>query len=224
MQNVTITIYRYDELSQEAQNKAFESNRAAIMDDDIFRFSDDLKTLIEVADRKADIEIFDWEYSQASYSYDIKYNPRICGEGEDYHELKGIRAIKEALQIYYRLTEESQVFGKRVDSEGNVTYAIAPRSNRFVFTKSKISLKQKSNSEFTDCYLSGVFSDALLSSIKDNAKLDSEVALKDHLRNAADAMFQELVDDADYIYNEALEEVRCLKFLKDGRIFDFEVS
>lgn len=222
MREVIISLFNYDELSQDAKDVAFDNwqSDASQMP---YAFGDEVRSIIAFIKENSSIGLVNWKYDNCGYDYDIEVDVAHADYSQEYLGLTGFRAAKAALAIYYDLVLNKQVFGATFSQsqEESGKFEYTEVKYKKLMKKYRHSVFLKANLSMTG-YCSGeLFTSRLLRSVKDNTS--DSFSLKDHLQVAFNAFFDDILNDMDYLESrEYFEENNAYEYEyeEDGSVFE----
>lgn len=225
-----VSVYEYAQLSAKAKERAY--SRWA--ESDNYGWHGENQDVIEAIARNAGVKIKHWEYDTYNHSYklasandDTYFNYyREYGYREDYDDIKGLRAVKLAMRLYYRLTDASYAYvqeqGKREWYHGFKPVSwnrTTEEAKPLKWRRSKLGGRETC---FTGYIASDVFSTALWDSIKACGTC-KYTSLEDHITEAFDKLFKFFEEDYEASTSEeyfTAEVAPQYYYLEDGSVFD----
>ena len=227
MKNITLQVYAFNDLSEEAKQNAYEEWRSGAANMS-YGWSGENRDVLDFIAKETGINVRDWQYDTCSYHYSLDAaelerltHPEAIYEcNSDMDELYGIRAAKVALKIYYQLTEQRIVYGFEKGDKKKISITWLRYGSRF--TKKRLSAFKAVEQCFTGYCASDTFSRTLWNSIAKNGHNDN-YSFKDHLEAAFDKLFHEFSEDMAYSESYdyfADSEAHNYDYLADGSIFE----
>ena len=191
-------LFSFDELSEQAQILAY-INWSIEHEFDECENNGYIQNIIDHIDGATGVSLQGWEYDSVGYRYEIDDLEMVMRPEFDSYNLeeyaavaaepRDMRAAKIALKVYYNLLEKNVSFGKVVSMNGQAQYGYYEDSELSLTERSRRSEFTKLNSCFTGHWLSKIFSDALINSVRQNYT-NAQYTVLDHLTNAYDVFFR----------------------------------
>jgi len=231
MKNITLQVFSFDDLSENAKQKAYEEWRSAT-NDISYDWTRENREILDFISEEAGINVRDWQYDTCNYHYsldDIELERITHPEGvheykANMDELTGIRAAKIALNLYYQLTEERVVYGFGMGDKKNKVKTFLRYSHSLA--KNRLSAFKSVEQCFTGYCLSETFSQALWDSVANNGHNDN-YSFKDHLKAAFDKLFHAFSEDMAYSESyDYFTDSECYNYdyLADGSMFEVPIE
>lgn len=185
----TVELFAFEELPETVQQSLIKKEAAS---DYGYIYNDEIYYLIKELNNKGLNVNYDFDM------YSHRYNFEYCEEELD--DLNPIRAKKEAMNLYYALTNKRYAYYKNSNGKYQKTwFEYAENHDGFMYLPNMGSMK-KTEKCFTGYYISDIFADALWEGIK---QFDT---IRDILGHALDAVFDECV--RDYAFQHSDEYIR----------------
>lgn len=204
MRIIETAVYKFDELSEQAQQKVIENWRT----DEQHPWSDENRESLEAFCNLFPIKSTDWEYGYRNY-----INSRFTGDS-DHEELSGIRLQRYLVNNYWRDLFKGKYYS--INLRENGTYSFKSRHSRCQF---------ESSCPFTGYFMDDVILQPIIQYMLDPRKTGSfwqQTNFADLLHDCLQAWLKGCQDDYEnWLSEEYIREeifANDYEFTEDGKL------
>ncbi|MBO6225834.1 MAG: hypothetical protein J6N72_10390 [Psychrobacter sp.] len=218
MRTIEMTVFDYNELSDEAKETAFE-NWLEQKQRFGYSWEDEVSKILKHIEKNTPIRVEDLQYNTCNFSYYLNVTG-YHGKDDDKYHVTGLRAAKIVLAMYYEITHKTQFYVRNRDHKQNAVFGYTDEEYLGHEEKKRRSAFHKYSQCFTGYCDSETFSSALYASVKENTNNDFTVL--DHFKIAFDALFSSVVSDYEGTLSEAYfieNEAEEVEYTEDGEIY-----
>lgn len=198
MRTIEINLYQYNELSEEAKEKAFND----FCSNDYYHWNGENNKVLEWFKNTFDVKIIDWEYGYQNYiSWESEYTT-------DQDELTGKRLISFLWNNYKNDLFQGKYYSKTISTS----------PYRYKSRRSKILLEDGCP---TGYYLGSLIIDPMLAVLR-GEKIQNNYTLYDCLNDCLDAWIEGCRDDYEHYYSmenfKELSEANEWEYNENGEL------
>lgn len=200
---VTINLYKFDELSDSAKQKAIDSARSMCASRMVDCDADEYRNTLKLIEEKFGIDVYDWEVDSCGYRFKFSFDSRADVADDSKYLCRYLRDLFSILRK-----------GKYYSTGGRLVNG----KYQYKYRYSKVI------SEYS-CILTGCWCDFAVDDAMKNRfdYIRRGFTIRDFVEDVLDKFFGQWHNDYEYVYSdEAVEEYiegNDFLFYEDGKIY-----